>query len=589
MVSASQILSATVALFLVYLVLTANMTDHMCDEVPSPSKIPFIDSGEDSQVIESQSGGGPSSPFHALEDSSHEDELKVHQGVSDFETDVKVSENKAKTGWTKDEWKRATLEFMAMSIFAVLGAFLRMVLAQLFGQECKNPGTVGWLNAGQPLCVTSDGETSVEGGIIFDDLPANLLGCFIMGLMQPTNALDLPKEIPVAWLRHNHRFQSNETLHLAIRTGFCGSLTTFSSWNSEMVVMLLGAGHNTQSLIFRGLLGYLIGMETALASFQLGKNISFYLHAFANPANHTEAEETRKAKECGIFINTELPDFERRYLSNFDMGSHDEYMDPDATEHIARWKASTVKSRMVGNDALALLTEIEYQSLVLCESIERENIIAGLQEGWDIDSLNNWVLLRKAMNLRVDSFINEGERERMKYSPILVIFIIMSASLILGLIFMNHDTNFSMTYRCMIFACILSPAGAIVRWKCSVYNGSLKGNWDWLPVGTFGVNLVASIISALMIGIEIRLNGSDAFWGVGTARAIKIGFAGCLSTVSTFISETSKLLKHPTPLRGYIYIFLSLGASCLCGSLCYFGVTHGVEFFNDDEYDAYYN
>ena len=66
------------------------MTDHMCDaEVPSPSNIPFINSGEDSQV-ESESGGGPSSPFHALEDSSNEDELKVHQGVSDFEADVKV-------------------------------------------------------------------------------------------------------------------------------------------------------------------------------------------------------------------------------------------------------------------------------------------------------------------------------------------------------------------------------------------------------------------------------------------------------------------------------------------------------------------
>jgi len=57
-------------------------------------------------------------------------------------------------------------------------------------------------------------------------------------------------------------------IHLAIRTGFCGSLTTFSSWNSEMVILMLGAGHR-QSLVFRGLLGYFIGIETGLAYFCL--------------------------------------------------------------------------------------------------------------------------------------------------------------------------------------------------------------------------------------------------------------------------------------------------------------------------------
>lgn len=68
-------------------------------------------------------------------------------------------------------------------------------MAQLFGEECKNPGSVGWLKASAPLCVTRDGVTVQEGGIIFADLPANLLGCFILGLLQ--DGLTLGLAIPL--------------------------------------------------------------------------------------------------------------------------------------------------------------------------------------------------------------------------------------------------------------------------------------------------------------------------------------------------------------------------------------------------------
>lgn len=56
---------------------------------------------------------------------------------------------------------------MFMSIFAILGALLRIVVAQLFGEECANPGTVGWLKAESALCVTADGDTGRLGGVVF--------------------------------------------------------------------------------------------------------------------------------------------------------------------------------------------------------------------------------------------------------------------------------------------------------------------------------------------------------------------------------------------------------------------------------------
>lgn len=57
-----------------------------------------------------------------------------------------------------------------MSVFAVLGSLLRIVLAQLFGEECKNPGTVGWLKSEAALCVTASGQFIREGGIIYSDM-----------------------------------------------------------------------------------------------------------------------------------------------------------------------------------------------------------------------------------------------------------------------------------------------------------------------------------------------------------------------------------------------------------------------------------
>ena len=64
-----------------------------------------------------------------------------------------------------------TLKWMVtcvwLSVAAMVGCFFRIVLAQLFGEECANPGTVGWLAAGSPLCVTAGGNADVQGGIVF--------------------------------------------------------------------------------------------------------------------------------------------------------------------------------------------------------------------------------------------------------------------------------------------------------------------------------------------------------------------------------------------------------------------------------------
>lgn len=146
---------------------------------------------------------------------------------------------------------------LCIGLFAILGTFLRMIVAQLFGEYCKNPDTIGWLAASAPLCVTASG-TQEQGGIIFADLPANMFGSFIMGCFQSGTALGLALPLAVAWLKPDDAFQDMPILHKAITTGFCGSLTTFSGWNSAMVVLLFGTGDNRPTHVFNAVCKYLM-------------------------------------------------------------------------------------------------------------------------------------------------------------------------------------------------------------------------------------------------------------------------------------------------------------------------------------------
>jgi len=553
-----------------------------CKSNPSPTALALYATGD--EHVEQE----PSTPFHAMPTSNdlivvkscstvtvkspRSPKFNVFKGHSDFDQNTNV-DTKPDNTWNFDKKKRVLTKVMYLSVFASIGALLRIMLAQLFGEECKNPGTVGWLKAGQPLCVTADGDASVEGGIIFADLPANLLGSFIMGLMQPTNVLELPKTMAVAWLGDDNPFQSWSVIHLAIRTGFCGSLTTYSSWNSEMVLMMLGAGQDTGSLVFRGLLGYLIGVETALASFVLGKNIASYLYSVVNPVLRVEAEEIRIKKECGVFINTELPDFERRYLTDFNMGEFAIHVDPLAIKELSRWKESTELYRRVGNDRLALLTDIEYRAIVMSESLDDEMVVLSRELGWDIEALENWTVVRRELQLG-DIGMTDSD---FRFVPACIIFILVHALLITGIIVLDHEDEYAVTYRTMLYAALLAPWGAVLRWRLSKLNGMISGPFNWLPVGTFIANIVASSISACMIGVEFKYYGKVGFWKLGSARAAKIGFAGSLSTVSTFISEVAGFMKSPNPVRAYLYISLSLGSSCACATIFYSLLTLGVE------------
>lgn len=179
------------------------------------------------------------------------------------------------------------LHILYLSLFTPVGVILRAFMGRFFGGDCES-NSMGhviddWLwPLSHKICVTANGETEQYGGALFIDLPANMFGSLIIGLV---TGHTLHGEWPgIPWLSHDHPLQTNESLLVGLRTALCGCMTTFSSWNSQMVLMMDGTANpylGTQ--VLAAIFGYMIGFQAALVSFRVGRTISAWFHLRKNP------------------------------------------------------------------------------------------------------------------------------------------------------------------------------------------------------------------------------------------------------------------------------------------------------------------
>lgn len=494
----------------------------------------------------------------------------------------------ADVGWI-DRHRETATAAACISLGAVAGALARMVLAQVFGEACANPGTVGWLSAGAPLCVTVNGAVSQQGGMVFSDLPSNMVGCFLMGLFQDGNVLGLATPMAIAWLPPRHAFQTANVWHIAFKTGFCGSLTTLSSWNSAMVVLMFGIPR--QTAVWSAIFGYIIGIETALGSFVFGCTVARVLHRWMCPVLAAEADACHIKREQGVHLNRLLPDFERRFLHSLDIheteGSAELYS-VGRIDSLRRWRSCTVEARRVGNPLLPTLLDIENALFVSFIKIPPESESIARAEGWDLESLLEYVSDKESdlkllpsltttasFRASIISGIGEPWWTQLPFVSTLLFGVVIL--LVCGLILVNARTATAITNRTMIFAMLIAPSGALARWKLSPLNGNctfLPPSWQWLPLGTMIANIVGSIVSIVSVSVEYRLEvGYDFdvtnFWSIGTLRAVKIGFAGCLTTVSTFVAEINGFMRENKPNHAYTYMLTTLGICCVIASAIY--------------------
>jgi fluoride ion exporter CrcB/FEX len=336
------------------------------------------------------------------------------------------------------------------------------------------------------------------------------------------------------------------------------------------------------------MLGYIIGMETALGSYVAGKSVARYLHRYVNPTLAAEADAAKKKSKQGVPMNTELPDFERRFLPDLDMG-HDcgmvLFYPAHQIDSLSRWRSSTETARRVGHPLLELLTDIETALLARHQPfLHPEADSVARAQGWDVTALQQWVDARAGDLSYLPSLSSESACAS-DWSPhvswwftlpvaaalVAAVYVV----LLMGLCLLNTRDAPTITYRTMVYVMMFAPSGAILRWRLSGLNGTwpLRG-WEWLPVGTLVANVFGSMVSAAAVAGEVYfddLYNSEVFWTVGTIRAVKVGFAGCLTTVSTFAVEVSGFMhgSGKDSGHGYPYILTTLGLSCSLASCVY--------------------
>jgi len=193
---------------------------------------------------------------------------------------------------TQDEsnWFRdAVVLYIAMGAF--LGNVSRVYVGRLFGSDCA----VGRDNAPDDflapffsrICITNSGLTEQTGGALFLDLPANMIGSLVMGM------LAAKPEHPFPWLHRGHHLQNHKALIAGFGTGFCGCLTTFASWNTQMIHMLDGTGTELGSQVPAALFGYVIGLCGAISCFIMGR----HLHEWWSSIHPTQEDRELHAKD----------------------------------------------------------------------------------------------------------------------------------------------------------------------------------------------------------------------------------------------------------------------------------------------------
>jgi len=131
---------------------------------------------------------------------------------------------------------------------------------------------------------------------------------FLMGMITPP--VD-GRRARLPWLHRDHPLQRDEVYHASLGTGFCGCLTSFASWNTQMVVMLDGTYCELGSQVVTVLFGYLIGLMGASYGFNLGRQCGLWMYNY----KHRDEEETSSHRESSDVVDSYISESED-YLEN---------------------------------------------------------------------------------------------------------------------------------------------------------------------------------------------------------------------------------------------------------------------------------
>eukprot|EP00884_Botryococcus_braunii_P010563 jgi/Botrbrau1/19508/Bobra.0035s0009.2 len=155
-----------------------------------------------------------------------------------------------------------------LALWSEVGVLTRLWLDLLVVNGCDG----GW-----GVCLTSTGVRKNGYGSYFGDLFANSLGSFVMGALAASATLQLKTSKALAILRRTHPWQDAPELHIGLRTGFCGSLTTFASWDYQLMTMLIGGRGMKGGQWPEFLWGWVVGLYIPFVSYLTGEHLALWV------------------------------------------------------------------------------------------------------------------------------------------------------------------------------------------------------------------------------------------------------------------------------------------------------------------------
>lgn len=106
-----------------------------------------------------------------------------------------------------------------------------------------------------------------------------------------------------------------------------------------------------------------------------------------------------------------------------------------------------------------------------------------------------------------------------------------------------------------LFAIVFAPVGCLMRFYISLL---LNAKIPSFPLGTFVVNVFGTMILGMSWDLQhVPLGGVI---GCQVLQGIESGFCGCITTVSTWVSELNSLKRKHAYRYGIITVFFSLGS-----------------------------
>jgi len=388
---------------------------------------------------------------------------------------------------------------------------------------------------------------------LFTDLPANVAGSFIMGLLSPGDLLALiypstassAKGIALPLLHQDSPLQKHAALLLGLRTGYCGSLTTFASWMVQMVEMMIGGepAPVIGSEWVAALWGVGIGTAVSLAALVLGQHVALIAWYAWNAPSPSVQDDTAKAAAV------------------------------EAAEGLAASKEGEAGQDQDGAAGAGVMADA-LSTASQAAAIRAVSLAAAGSPNSKQEAAANGQQ-QVAITVAAPAANTACGRTLLVWAAdgaALTILLVLTG---VSLGFAVHDTREKITTfghrprSFQWFSILLGPAGCLLRWKLSTLNGKVKGSWSWFPAGTFAANMGACVLDFVMTSLLLRVTRLTSLQ-TAILTGIVVGIGGCLSTVSTWVVEIQKLsVTMPHNLRGYTYMGVSLVTAIILGIIIY--------------------